>query len=180
MDIYNESGDKLTDGDIDYDKGYVETRQRVKEHHPATAATNEVFHYAVQSFSFSDGTSLVLSSLDNSDSHIKIINAKAGFFEYEDQGEGKTCTHVEIVHVTDTPASPATDAWDEMEDYGVYILYTAEELLKREEEKKEAEEAAEKAARQADFLENGPDQLDSATDDITSLMSMVSEMVGVE
>ncbi len=180
MDIYNESGDKLTDTDVDYDKGHVETRQRVKAHHPASPAVREVFHYAVKSFTFSDGTALEFSSLDNSDSHIKVLNEKAGFFDYADQGEGKTCVYKDIVHVTDTPASPAREAWDEYEDYGVYILYTADELLKIQKEKEEQKAAEEKATRQATFLEEGPDKLDTAQDDITSLMTMVSEMVGVE
>lgn len=180
MDIYNESGDKLTDNDIDYDKGYVETRQRIKEHHPATKATPMVFHYAVRSFSFADGTTLEFPALDDSDEHIGVIDAERGMFEYVDRGEGRTCIGVDVALVTDQVAAPARDAWDEYEDYGVYILYTAEELLKIQEQKKEAAAAEEKAARQADFLDKGPDQLDAATDDIVSLMSMVSEMVGVE
>lgn len=180
MDIYNESGDKLTDSDIDYDKGRVETRQRVKEHHPATKATPMVFRYAVRGFSFSDGTTLEFSDLDNSDEHIGIIDAEKGMFEYVDQGEGRTCIGTNVAVVVDQQAAPARDAWDEYENYGVYILYTAEELLKIQEQKEEAAAAEEKAARQADFLDKGPDQLDAATDDIVSLMSMVSEMVGVE
>lgn len=180
MDVYNESGDKLTDNDIDYDKGYVEIRQRVKEHHPATKATSMVFHYAVRGFSFSDGTTLEFPALDDSDEHIGVIDAERGMFEYVDQGEGRTCIGVDVALVTDQVAAPARDAWDEYEDYGVYILYTAEEILKIQEQKKEAAAAVEKAARQADFLDKGPDQLDAATDDIVSLMSMVSEMVGVE
>lgn len=180
MDIYNASGDKLTESDIDYAKGHIDIQQRVKEHHPAVAQASEVFHYAVESFSFSDGTVLNMSSLDNSDEHIEIVDEKAGFFKYKDCGEGKECVHIEVVHVTDTPAQSARDAWDEYEDYGVYTLYTAEELLKKQEEEKEKQAAEAKAARQAAFLEEGPDKLDTATDDIVSLMSMVSEMVGVE
>ncbi len=180
MDIYNESGDKLTDSDIDYDKGHVEIRQRVKEHHPATKATPMIFHYAVRGFSFSDGTTLEFSTLDDSDEHIGIIDAASGMFEYIDQGEGRTCIGIDVALVTDQAATPARDAWDEYENYGVYILYTAEELLKIQEQAKEKAEAEEKAARQADFLDKGPDKLDAATDDIVSLMSMVSEMVGVE
>lgn len=180
MDVYNESGDKLADSDIDYDKGRVEIRQRVKERHPATPAIPMAFHYAVRSFTFSDGTTLEFPSLDDSDEHIGVIDAEKGIYEYIDKGEGRTCVGIDVALVTDQKAVSVKGAWEEYESYGVYLLYTAEELLKIQEQAKEKAEAEKKAARQADFLDNGPDQLETATDDIVSLMSMVSEMVGIE
>lgn len=169
MKFIDQDGNEILESAIDYSKGRVIGDKLFVAHHDAVEAVDEVNHYEVKKIYFTDGTSLDVES--NEDSHIKILSEETGVFDYVDQGEGKTMRGMDIRQVTDTAKTEAKDAYDEYEDVNRYILYTEDEL-------KEREEAETKAEKQQEFLNNGPDLLDSTATSVEDLTVILSELVG--
>lgn len=171
MKYYDENGVEIPESEIDYAKGRVEYKSKVIAHHPATEAQPEKNHYEVSKFYFDDGTSYTVTSPD--DPHIEFINPEEGVFGYIDLGEGKTLFGIDLKTVVDEPATEAKEAYDETEDYYVYIPYTPEELAEQAEQQKKAE-------AQAEFLTTGPERLESTEISVDDLCLVVAELVGME
>lgn len=163
-------GNEINEADIDLEKGRIQSEQLFVKHHDEIEAKSEVVHYSVSKFYFEDGTELEVSG--NDDPHVKVIDEKEGIFQYVDCGEGKIYFGADLNSVVDEEQVDPKEAWDEYETIYRYTLYTDEELA----EKKAAQEAMQK---QQEFIENGPDKLDSTASSVEDLTVMLSEMIGV-
>lgn len=168
MKILNEEDAEIKESDVDTTKGYLKPDKKFVMHHDEQLEIPEQKHYEVERFVFEDGSQMLIDS--NADSHVKVIDDQAGVFEYVDQGEGNVYYGAEIKSVIDQEHIEHKDAYDEYEDIQRYVLYTEAELQKRK-------EMEEKQAKQAAFMENGPDQLESNTTSIGDLTIMLSEIV---
>lgn len=168
MRILNEEDVEIKESDVDTTKGYLKADKKFVAHHKEQAEIPERKHYQVIRFSFEDGSHMLIE--DNTDAHVKVIDDQAGVFEYVDQGEGNVYHGAELKSVIDQEHVEHKDAYDEYEDIQRYVLYTQEELAARK-------EAEEKQAKQATFLEDGPDQLKFNTASIGDLTVMLSEIV---
>lgn len=169
MRILDENDKEITEDDVDTSKGWLKQDQVFKEHHDEVEAKDEIKHYEVKTFYFDDGTSMDVEG--NDDSHVQVIDDQAGIFSYVDQGEGKTLRGIDIKEVIDQEKTEHKDAYDDYEQISRYVLYTEEEL-------KENAERAEKQAKQNNFMENGPDQLESNTVSIEDLTLLISDVIG--
>ena len=168
MRILNEGDVEIKESDVDTTKGYLKADKKFVAHHEEQAEITEKNHYEVIRFAFEDGSQMFVDG--NTDPHVKVIDDQAGVFEYVDQGEGNVYHGAEIKSVIDQEHVEHKDAYDEYEDIKRYVLYTEAELKKRKEVK-------EKQAKQAAFMENGPDQLESNTTSIGDLTIVLSEIV---
>lgn len=168
MRILNEEDVEIKESDVDTTKGYLKADKKFVAHHKEQAEIPERKHYQVIRFSFEDGSHMLIE--DNTDAHVKVIDDQAGVFEYVDQGEGNVYHGAELKSVIDQEHVEHKDAYDEYEDIQRYVLYTQEELAARK-------KAEEKQAKQATFLEDGPDQLKFNTASIGDLTVMLSEIV---
>lgn len=174
--VEDENGNELDWDSLDYETGYTSSETRVTAHHDAIEAVEEVGHYCVRMFYFWDAEPLKIETDDNSDPHIKIVDEDNGVFEYvnvEDEGVTRSYKGADLERIIDVEAVEAKDAYDDTETYFVWHPFTDEELAERAAQK-------EKAEKQSTFLENGPDQLDTATSDIEDLAITISELVGME
>lgn len=165
MRIFDENGNEITEAEVDLEKGYTTQDQIFKEHHDAIKEEAEKGHYTVDTWFFSDGTSYTCTGED--DPHIKIVDAEKGVFDYEDQGEGKTYHGASLSYVVDSAKVDGVEEWDEYETILRYTLYTEEQIKARE-------EAKEKAAKQAEFMSAGPDQLAANTESINTLTKQLA------
>lgn len=172
MRILDVNDNELQESDLDFELGYLKPDQIFVKHHDEVKEVQEESHYKVQTFYFEDGTSLSVTEED--DPHVKVIDNKEGVFDYVNLPgeEHKDLLGIDLESVIDVEAVEAKEAYDEYEDISRYILYTAEEL----EERKKAKEKAEK---QTDFMETGPNRLDSAELELNDLVVIVSEVVGI-
>lgn len=168
MKILNEEDVEIKESDVDTTKGYLKPDKKFVMHHDEQLEIPEKKHYEVERFVFEDGSQMLIET--NEDPHVKVIDDQAGVFEYIDKGEGNIYHGAEIKSVIDHEHVEHKDAYDEYEDIQRYVLYTEAEL----EERKEMEE---KRAKQAAFMENGPDQLESNTTAIGDLTIVLSEIV---
>lgn len=169
MAIYNEQDEEIQESDVDTSKGYLVPDKKFIKHHDEQPEVEEQSHYEVKTFYFEDGDSLDVDG--NSDPHVDVVDDKQGVFNYVDQGEGKELRGIDIESVIDVEKVEHKDSYDEYEDIQRYKLYTEEQLAEQAEQRAKQE-------KQADFLENGPDQLDSNTVSIEDLTVLMSEMIG--
>lgn len=169
MRILDENDKEITEDDVDTSKGWLKQDKLFKLHHDEVEAKEEKKHYEVKTFYFDDGTSLDVDG--NDDQHVQVIDDQTGIFSYVDQGEEKTLRGIDIKSVIDQEKTEHKDAYDEYEDIQRYVLYTEDEL-------KENAERAEKQAKQNDFMENGPDRLESNTISIEDLTLLISDVIG--
>lgn len=167
LDAYD---NEISVDDCDLEKGSLKYEQLFVKHHDAIEAKSEIVHYKVSKFYFEDGTELEVSG--NDDPHVKVIDEKEGIFQYVDCGEGKIYFGADLDSVVDEEQVDPKEAWDEYETIYRYTPYTDEELA----EKKAAQEAMQK---HQDFIENGPDKLDSTASSVEDITVMLSEMIGV-
>lgn len=167
MKYYDENDVEIPESEIDYELGKVELDSKVIEHHEAVEEVPRITHYTVDTFYFDDDTSLTMESED--DPHIKVIDNKAGVFEYVDQGEGKVYFGADLKEVVDQEYVAPQEAYDEIEEFYRWIPYTEEEL----EEQRKNREIAEK---RQEFIENGADRLDSVETDLSNTTEQVDSL----
>lgn len=171
MRFFDENDIEIQESEVDTSLGYLQPDKIFIMHHEAVEGQEEETHFECKMFYFEDGTDLDVSALKNEDPHVKVIDNKAGIFEYVDQGEGKEFKGLDIESVVDKEKVEAKEAYDEYEDIQRYIKYTQEEL--------EAHQAQQEAAeKQAAFLSEGPAQLETNTSDISDLTILLSEVIG--
>jgi hypothetical protein len=171
MEYYNEQDELIDESQVDLTKGYIESDRLFVEHHDAVEEVEEKTHYRVKCFYFDDGASYEPTTED--DAHIEVVDAENGVFNYVDQGEEKVCRGIDLETVVDSEKVEAKEAYDEYKDIIRYILYTDEELA--------AQQAAkEKSAVTQEFLENGPEQLNTNTSSIEDLTLIMSDLIGGE
>lgn len=168
MKYYDINDVEIPEEDIDYSLGRVELESKFIAHHDAVPAQPEKNHYEVSKFYFQDGTSYEVTSQD--DPHIKAVEPEKGIFEYVDQGEGKEIRGIDLKTVTDEKATEAKEAYDETEEFYRWIPYTEEELAEQAEQRAKAEV-------QQEFLETGPERLDTTEMDITDLSVAFVELM---
>lgn len=149
--IFDQTNEEITNPDLT--KGYLR-KEYFTTHIPMIP---ERWHYIVKSFEFSTGEIYRVTS--QNDSHIKIIDAEKGIFEYQNlEGEEeKTVVGQNIVAVIDQPMIPARD---EEHIFYRYVLFTEKELADRE------------------FLTNGPALLAEAQETIEDLLLTIAELIG--
>lgn len=170
MRILNENDQEISEDQIDYDKGYLQGDKIFVKHHEEILAKDEVWHYAVKTFYFTDGSSYNVTGED--DPHIEKIEPDQGKFGYFNQEgeEFKEVKGIDLQQVIDAERQEGKEAWDEYEDIQRYILYTEEELAEMQERK-------EKQEKQEIFLSTGPERLDNAETDIGDLSIMVADIL---
>ena len=138
MKILDVNDNELQEEELDLELGYLIQDQILKEHHDAIEPQKEKSHYIVTAFLFADGSSLEIN--DQDDPHIVKTDVSQGLFKYKNlQGEEKIWYGTETKKVIDQPEIIGQEAWDEFENIQRYILYTEEELNKKQ-EKEEQEE----------------------------------------
>lgn len=169
MRILDEQNVEISRNDVDYELGYLKPDKVFIKHHKAIEEQEEIFHYAVKTFYFEDGSKLEIKSED--DPHVKAINDQLGQFKYIDQGENKIFRGADVYKIIDQEKIEAKEARDEYEDIQRYVLYTEAELLERKTQKAEGEK------REA-FLSTGPERLDSAEDSLIDIILLVAELIG--
>lgn len=149
--IYDQTNQEITDPDLTL--GYLK-KEYFTTHHESVP---ERWHYKVVSFDFSTGEIYVPTS--ETDSHIRVIDAQKGIFEYInlDGEEEKVVTGQTITAIQDSPLIPA---WDETITFYRYVLYTEKELADRE------------------FINNGPALLAEAQETIEDLLLTIAELIG--
>lgn len=169
MRILNENDIEIQESDVNTELGYLKQDKVFKKHIPAVEGQEEIYHYRLKTWFFTDGTSMEIK--DENDPHVQVIDAKKGQFKYVDQGEGKTYHGGEVVRVVDHKAVEAVEEHDEYEDIQRYVLYTEKEIEDLREYKRKSEE-------RESFMEEGPQRLNNVeltTDDIVLLLA---EMIG--
>lgn len=169
MKILNEQDEEIQESDVDTSKGYLTSEQLIIAHHDAVERKQEVSHFTVDVFYFDDDTSLKATGED--DPHIEVVDAKQGVFNYVDQGEGKVLRGMDLRTIVDEEEVQEKEAYDETEDIQRYILYTEEQLAEMEERRKKNQATQE-------FLENGPEQLNTNTSSIEDLTILMSDLIG--
>lgn len=119
MKILDENNQELNSEDIDLSLGYLKNEKVFVRHIPAQT------HYKVNCFVFEDGS--IYRPITENDSHIKIIDAQKGQFDYiPDEGEIKTLKGAAIGLVVDKEAE------DIYEDIQRYIVFRENELELRD------------------------------------------------
>lgn len=169
MRILDEQGKEIKESDVDTSLGYLTTEQLYTDTTPEQPEKPEKFHYQVKMWYFTDGTSKVITS--NDDPTVKVVDDQNGVFEYVDDGSGKVYKGAECERIVDQKHESAKAEKRNYETIQRYKLYTEDEL-------KANKEREEKEKKQAEFMENGPDQLTSNTSNINDLTIMISELVG--
>lgn len=169
MRILNEQDIEISRSDIDHTLGYLKPDKVFVQYHEAVEEEDEIYHYAVQTFYFEDGSKLEIESED--DPHVRVVDDQAGRFEYVDQGEGKTFRGADVRKVVDQEKVEAQEAYEEYEDIERYVLFTEAELVERENQRIAAE-------KQQTFLSTGPDRLGSTESDLQDLILLMAEMIG--
>lgn len=169
MRILDENDQEISEDQIDYEKGYLQGDKIFVKHHEEILAKDEVWHYAVKTFYFTDGSSYNVTGED--DPHIKQIEPDQGKFGYINQEgeEPKEVKGIDLQQVVDAERQEGKEAWDEYEDIQRYILYTEEELAQNQEKKEQQE-------KRENFLSTGPDRLNNAELDITDLAVTVADL----
>lgn len=178
MRILDENDFEIAQEDVDHELGYLVPEEILIAHHDAVPAVEQVSHFEMKTFYFTDGTQLDVESQD--DPHIVVVDDKQGVFEYVNlPGEDKEFLGADLNEVIDIESAEEKEAWDEKEEIQRYIRFTEEELATRK-------EMQEKAKAQQDFMENGPSRLetteanvDGLTTSVDDLTLMMAEMVAM-
>lgn len=186
MRILDINDNELQEEELDLELGYLEEEEIITAHHDAVKAKPRIFHYAVQTVYFDDGSFVNITK--KNDPRIKVIDASIGSFEYiqKNTDNPKKIRNFQLKEIEDRPAVEGSPAWDEFETIKRYIAYTAEELEERavERQRKEEEEtrAAEEEARLAElqaardaFLDEAPNRLQSAEENINNVEQSVND-----
>lgn len=166
--ILDENDKELTEEEVDRELGYTTMDKIFKQHHEAVPEKEYKHHYVVKTWYFQDDTSMDVTG--NDDPHVKVIDEEAGVFGYVDQGEGKVYRGGALEDVIDQEHEDAKEAYDEYEDIIRYKLFTEEELKNNKEQK-------EKMEKQQAFMEDGPDQLQTNTENIDDLYITIADVV---
>ena len=173
--ILDENDNELTEEQADTELGYLYPDSIVKEHHNEVKAVSEVGHYYPETFYFENGDPYtVQGEEEDADPHVGKTD-KEGVFTFIAQTPEEASLQVrgvDVKWVIDTPAVEYKAAYDDHEEIKRYHRYTEEELAERKKMKETQE-------KQAKFMTEGPDQLDSNTSSIDDLTVMISEMVGI-
>lgn len=169
MKILDQQDNEIKESDVDTSLGHLVDEQLYIDTTAAQPEVLEKYHYEVETWYFTDGTSMNVSG--NDDATVKIIDDQQGIFEYVDQGEGKQYKGATVKRVVDVKHKDAVKEKKNYENIKRYVLYTDEELAA----KKAAEE---KQKKQDNFIENGPDQLATNTANVEDLLVTISELVG--
>lgn len=180
MRILDVDGNELQEEDIDLELGHLDPDRILIAHHDAIPAQERIWHYAVETFYFEDGTVVEIESED--DPHVDAIDTINGHFAYipEPGEEERKLRSIQMKEVEDQPAVEGQEAWDEYEDIQRYILYTEEEIAERERQREAAEEAARKAQEREEFLESAPERLETTENDVSDLILIMADIVGGE
>ena len=178
MRTLDEQDRELQEDEIDYDLGYIIPDQVFVAHHEAQEAVAEQGHYYPKVFYFEDSTRYELDLDEDKhpiegDPHVEADEDGVTFHYVPQEGEDeKIVRGIDVAYIVDVEKVEAKDAYDEYEDINRYKLYTAEELAaKREREEKEQ--------KQEQFIETGPERLDSAETNIEDLTVFMADMIGV-
>lgn len=160
--ILNEQGEEITIDDVDLEKGYLKPEEIFVKHQDEETEIPTESHYEVQTFYFTDKSSMEITEPDP---HVKWIDNQKGIVEYVDQGEGKTWFGTDLKTVIDVEGRPYTPEYDEYEKIQRYVLYTPEELAQR--------------AKEENFIKTGADRLDDVEVNVDDITLLLAEMIGV-
>ena len=159
MKILDENDQELNLEDIDLSLGYLKNEMIFVQHIP------RITHYKVNCFVFDDGSHYC--PVDEKDSHIKIIDAKKGQFDYiPDEGETRTLKGAAIGLVVDKEAE------DIYEDIQRYILFREDEL--------ELRDLPSRMNDAEDSIIETQENLEEANLNIEDLILLMAEILGGE
>ena len=159
MKILDENNQELNPEDVDLSLGYLKNEKVFVQHIPAQT------HYKVNCFVFEDGSTY--RPITENDSHIKIINAQKGQFDYiHDEGETRTLKGAAIGLVVDKEAE------DIYEDIKRYILFREDEL--------ELRELPSRMDTAEDSITETQEELEEANLNIEDLILLMAEILGGE
>lgn len=159
MRIFNEQDQELNREDIDLSLGYLKNEKLFLQHSP------RITHYKVNCFIFDDNSHYYPT--DENDSHIKVIDAKKGQFDYiPDEGETRILKGAAIGLVVDKEAE------DIYEDIQRYILYREDEL--------ELRELPSRMNNAEDSIVETQENLEEANLNIEDLILLMAEILGGE
>lgn len=170
MKYYDEHGNEIDFEEIDLEKGFTRTEDRVKEHHDAIPYKEAEGHTYPGIYYFSDHTSY--STTGEDDPHILKINDTHWDYKNIDDNEDKTVFGIDLIYVEDEPEQEAKPEWDEFETVVIYHAYTDEELQNIQSAK------AKQESMDAFFNDNsGPNRLDNAETTIDDLILTMADMI---
>ncbi len=159
MRIFDEQGQELDLENIDLSLGYLKNEKLFLQHSP------RITHYKVNCFIFDDNSHYY--PVDENDSHIKVINAEKGQFDYiPDKDETRVLKGAAIGLVVDKEAE------DIYEDIQRYILYREDEL--------ELRELPSRMNNAEDSIVETQENLEEANLNIEDLILLMAEILGGE
>lgn len=183
--ILDQDGNELTEGQIDYSKGHLETEEVFVAHHEAIEAIPQQEHYFVQSVFFDVSTDNEGNkyypedwyNLEDGDPRIEVIDAQSGAFNIVDKT--LNVRGMVIKKVVDVEGAPAKDAYDEKETIKRYIPFTTAELEEQEKTKKQ-EKIRESLVTIVPALEESVEQLQvdssATTEEIENVNAALDEI----
>lgn len=173
MRILDEKDQELQPEDLNMNIGYLVVEEIVKEHHEAQEEVKEVYHFYPETVYFEDGTSKTFDTDAENDPHVSENEGGESFsYTFLDGEEEKEIRGWDLLKIVDVEYTPAKAAYDEMEEIERYKLYTDEQLATIQAEK-------EKALKETDFLENGPNKLETVEATVEDMAMVMAEMIGV-
>lgn len=175
MDIYDENDNKITEDDVDKNKGYLTDDTRFVVHHEKVQAILREGYYKATQVLFRDGTCYNVTGED--DPHIKVLDDQWAEFEYVPQegDEDKEVMSIPFTYVTTKEGSPAVEAYDEYEDILRYKLYTEEELQERTQQQL-IDSLPDAMAELCESVSSNLDNVTVLTEAIAELSEIVSKL----
>lgn len=175
MDIYDENDNKITEDDVDKNKGYFTNDTRFVVRHEKVQAIPTKGYYKATQVLFKDGTCYNVT--DEDDPHIKVLDDQWAEFEYVSQegDEDKEVMSISFTYVITKEGSPAVEAYDEYEDILRYKLYTEEELRERTQQQL-IDSLPDAMAELCESVSSNLDNVTVLTEAIAELSEIVSKL----
>lgn len=175
MDIYDENDNKITENDVDKNKGYLVNDTKFVVHHEEVQAIPTEGYYKATQVWFRDGACYNVTGED--DPHIKVLDNKWAEFEYVPQegDEDKEVMSISFTYVVTKEGSPAVEAYDEYEDILRYKLYTEEELQERTQQQL-IDSLPDAMAELCESVSSNLDNVTVLTEAIAELSEVVSKL----
>lgn len=189
MRILDQNGVEIEESAVDRTLGYLKNEELFVAHHEATDAIARKVHYIPTRFYLENGDTYVTALGKYKDEHgvagggtdvaadERVVEGEHGTFglKMEDGtvawcGDG-VLRGIDVEEIVDQEAAPAQEAYDETETIQRYVLYTEAELA-------DIKARNEKMAAQAQFMETGPDRLDSAEVSLDDVITLVADLIG--
>lgn len=175
MDIYDENDNKITEDDVDKNKGYLTDDTRFVVHHDEVQAILTEGYYKATQVLFRDGTYYDVMGED--DPHIKVLDDQWAEFKYihQEGDEDKEVMSISYIYVITKEGSPAVEAYDEYEDILRYKLYTEEELQERTQQQL-IDSLPDAMAELCESVSSNLDNVTVLTEAIAELSEVVSKL----